>query len=102
MKMPMELEALRGASDAVIRKGRGLPTGFAVLLAGGLVAGALVFAALAQRYVVSGALTGYPARIDRLTGAVEICSVRTRDVEGAERSQNARYYWYECAPELKQ
>lgn len=102
MKMPMELEALGDVSAAVIRKGFALPTGFALVLAGGLIAGALVFAALSQRYMVAQGFAGHPVRVDRLTGDVEICLTRLRSEPRGELSQYGPYLSYECGYELKQ
>lgn len=102
MKVPMELEALGNVSGAVIRKGFALPTGFALLLTGGLIAGGLVFSALSQRYMVAQGFATHPVRVDRLTGAVEVCLARVRTTPRGKLNVYGHYLSYECGPELEQ
>lgn len=91
MKMPMELEALGEVSGAVIRKSLAIPTGCALLLAGGLIAGALVYSAVSQRYGMDSAGGGLVVRLDRMTGEVAACMPDSVDVAGGTGQQRLRF-----------
>lgn len=99
MKMPMELEALGRVLGIVLRKGLAIPTGFALLIAAGLLAGALIFTALTQRYTSAPATEGAMVRVDGLTGDVDICLPRVR--QERQEKQIINYLRYQCGPELE-
>lgn len=73
----------------------------AILLAGIAVAAALVFLGLSQRYMVAQGFAGYPVRVDRLTGAVEVCLARVRTTPHGELNEYGNHVSYECGPELE-
>lgn len=73
----------------------------AVLLSGLLIAAALVFLGLSQRYMIAQGFAGHPVRVDRLTGAVEVCLARVRTTPQGELSEYGSHLSYECGPELE-
>lgn len=79
-----------------------LGVALAVLLSGLLIAAAIVFLGLSQRYMVAPGYADYPVRMDRLTGAVEICLVRKRTTQRGELYEYASHLSYECGLELEQ
>lgn len=80
--------------------GTGLPLPHAVLLAGVLVASALVFLGLSSRYELTTATPSIGTRLDRLTGRVDICLGRQREERRADGEGFMRFTRYECAEEL--
>ena len=66
----------------------------AVLIAGALIAAAITFAGLGQRYAVAYSGTSVAARIDRLTGEVAGCAPR------AEQLPSGLAVRFDCSGDL--
>lgn len=96
--MQCKVVALPGTVRLAARQ---LGQAHAVLLAGISVAAALVFLGLSQRYMVAQGFAGHPVRVDRLTGAVEICLARARATPRGELNEYGNHLSYECGPELE-
>lgn len=96
--MRCKVAALPGTLRLGVRQ-LGVP--FAVLLSGLSIAAALVFLGLSQRYMVAQGYADYPVRMDRLTGAVEICLARKRTTRRGELNEYGSHLSYECGLELE-